>query len=198
MKRWNHMALALCLAAATAACAGDQTPDADRPAGAEPVGTAGRDGNAAATRDADADREFVEEMIADSNAEVELGRLVRDKSKNRQVREFAAMMIEDHRKAGMELKQAASTADITTTPSAGAAEDHNELEERLSKLSGAEFDREYIQAMIDDHQEAVDAAQEKADGAANAQVKQWAANTLPTLRKHLDQAKRIQENLENK
>lgn len=196
MKRWNQIALALCVAAATTACAGDRPADTtDVPATDSPaVGTSGRDANPAATNDADVDRGFVEEMLADGRAEVELGRLVQQKTKNRDVRQFAAMMIEDHTKAGAELKQVASQANIM--PAADAhAEDHNDLRERLGKLSGAEFDREYIDAMIDDHQKAVDAAEDKAQDAQNDHVKQWAAKTLPTLKKHLEQAKQIQEKL---
>jgi putative membrane protein len=192
MKRWNQIALALCVAAATTACAGDRPADTtDVPATDTPaVGTSGRDANVAA------DGAFIDQMIADGNAEVELGRLVEQKSKNREVREFAAMMIEDHTQAGTELKQVAANANVTPRGDKHA-EDHNDLRERLGKLSGAEFDREYIKAMVDDHQEAVDAVEDKADGAQNDHVQQWAAKTLPTLKKHLEQAKQIQEKLQS-
>lgn len=194
MKRWNRIALALCVAAATTACAGDRPAEDTAPAGADtpPVGTSGRDANAGMA--AGADREFVDEMIADGNAEVELGRLVQQKSKDRDVRQFAAMMIEDHTAAATELKQVAARANLTTTGDKHA-EDHNDLRERLGKLSGVEFDREYIKAMVDDHQEAVDDVEAKADGAQNDHVKEWAAKTLPTLKKHLEQAKQIQEKI---
>jgi putative membrane protein len=191
MKRWNQFALALCVAAATAACAGEPAPEGTRADDPAAVGTAGRDVNA------DADREFVEGMIADGTAEVQLGRLVQEKSKNKEVREFAAMMVEDHTKAGAELREIAETAAIQTTPAdADKSDEHNQLTERLSKLSGAEFDRAYIEAMVDDHQKAVDAAEDKSEGATNDHVKQWAAKALPTLRKHLEQAKQLQEKLE--
>jgi putative membrane protein len=191
MTRWNQIALALCVAAATTACAGDRAPEGTRADDPSAVGTAGRGVNA------DADREFVEDMIAGGNAEVELGRLVEDKSKNREVRQFAAMLVEDHTKAGADLKQVATTANIETMPAdANAADAHNDMMERLGKLSGAEFDREYIKAMVDKHEKTVDSVEEKADGPSNDHVKQWAAKTLPTLKKHLEQAKQIQENLE--
>jgi putative membrane protein len=61
-----------------------------------------------------------------------------------------------------------------------------------------EFDREYMKAMVDDHQKAVDEVEEKADKADNDHVKQWAAQALPTLKKHLEQAKQIHESLEKR
>lgn len=195
MKRWSHVALALCLAAGTAACAGEG-PEADRPADTAPVGTVGRDVNPAADPGAAASREFVADMLADGSAEVELGRLAQQKTKNAQVRQFAEMMVEDHTKAGDELKKAAAAANISALPSEGAAEDAAALKERLGKLSGAEFDREYIDAMVEDHEEAVDEAQDRAENAAEPEVKQWASGTLPTLKRHLERAKQIQESLE--
>ncbi len=196
MTRLNQIAFALCLAATTTACAGDRTPEAERGPDAAPVGTAGRDGNPVATRDADADRDFVEEMLADGTAEVELGRLVQQKSKNSEVRKFAAMLIEDHTKAGAELTEVATTANIVPRADAGDRDADNDLRERLGKLSGAEFDREYIKAMIDDHEKHVDEAEDQADDATNDHVKQWAAKALPTLKKHLEQARQIHEKLE--
>jgi putative membrane protein len=76
-------------------------------------------------------------------------------------------------------------------------DEQRDLHERLSKLSGAEFDREYIDAMLNAHQKAVDAVEEKATDGDNAEVKQWAASTLPTLKQHLERAKQIQANLQN-
>jgi putative membrane protein len=191
MKRWNQLALGLCLAAATAACAGDRAPAGTATDDPAAVGTAGRDTKA------DADRAFVEDSITGGNAEVELGRLVQEKSKNVDVRQFAAMLIEHHTKAGAELNEVASRANIQTTPADDEArEEHDQLKERLGELSGAEFDREYIKAMVDNHEKAVSEAEDRSEDSKNDHVKQWAAQALPTLKKHLEQARQIQTNLE--
>jgi putative membrane protein len=173
----------------------------DRATGDAATGTSG-------TEAANIDRDFVEDQLADGNAEVELGRLAEQKASSADVREFGAMMVRDHQKAGTELKQIASRHDIQPEASGAAREtagtsgpmmheEHRDLHERLSKLSGAEFDREYIDAMVNAHQKAVDAVEEKATDGDNAEVKQWAASTLPTLKQHLERAKQIQANLRN-
>lgn len=183
MKKWMTLPLALAMAATLACDRGDRD------------GTVGMSGTAAAERD------FVEDQLADGNAEAELGRLAQERASSAEVREFAGMMIRDHRQAGEELQHIATRHKIQpeTAGTSGEAmdDDHDDLRERLSKLSGAEFDREYIDAMVDDHQKAVDAVKERSEDSDNADVKQWAAKTLPTLRQHLERAKQIQDNLRN-
>ncbi len=193
MKHWKQMAMALSLAAATTACAGDRDtePARDTPA---TVGTAGAEGTAVGLN-ANLDRDFVADMMADGRTEVELGKLAEQKARNREVKEFAAMMVQDHSKAGDELKAALSRANVEAASIEVDTEHGKELRERLASLSGMEFDREYMKAMVDDHEKAVDAVESKADGAGNDHLKAWAAQTLPALKKHLERARQINESL---
>ena len=177
MKKWMQLPLALAMVGALACDRADRTNGA--------VGTAGSDSNI--------DREFIEDQLADGNAEVELGRLAQERASNPQVREFAGMMVTEHRKAGDQLKEIASRHNVEMT--AETRDEHHDLRERLSKLSGAEFDREYIDAMVDDHEKAVKDVEDQAEDAENAALKQWASSTLPNLRQHLERAKQIQSNL---
>jgi putative membrane protein len=188
MKRWTQLTLALVAVVPLVACAGDADRD-----------TAAKDPNPAAvgtTGTANIDRDFIADQIADGQAEVELGRIAQQRAANAQVKEFAQVMVRDHTEAGSELKQIAAKHNIQ--PAAGAKGDHNDLQERLGKLKGTEFDREYINAMIDDHEKAVSAIEDKADDNENSEVKQWAAKTLPTVRQHLDRAKQIKESLDRR
>lgn len=187
MKRWNQIALAL-VATAAFACGGDSPNDRTATGG-----TAGAAGTAGSAANAEAD--FVQEQLADGDAEVALGRLAQERATNPQVKEFAKMMVSDHQKAGEDLKQIASKHNITPDP--GKHNDHNDLREKLSKLSGAEFDREYMDAMVDDHEKAVKDVEGKAENSDNPEVRQWASKALPTLRQHLERAKQIHENLDN-
>ena len=195
MKRWNHMMVAVCMAAAAVACSGDPAPAdtarADRP---EAVGTSG-EAKAEAGR---ADRDFVGDMLAGGRAEVDLGKLAQQKARNKQVKDFAAMMVRDHTKAAAELKTVATQANIDVTTVDADMGDNKDAHDRLAGLSGMEFDREYMQMMVDKHEKTVDELESKAERADNDHVKQWAAKALPTVKKHLEQARQIDESLEKR
>ena len=119
MKRWNQIALAL-VATAAFACGGDSPNDRTATGG-----TAGAAGTAGSAANAEAD--FVQEQLADGDAEVALGRLAQERATNPQVKEFAKMMVSDHQKSGEDLKQIASKHNITPDP--GKHNDHNDLRE---------------------------------------------------------------------
>ncbi len=197
MKRWANMLLAVCVTAAAAGCAGDRATTA----GEQPVGTSGTADAKKADADHKADRsdrDFVGDMLAEGRAEVSLARLAQQKAANRQVKDFAMMMIRDHQRTAADLKMLASHVHIDMSK-VDADTDHGKAtHERLTKLSGMEFDREYMKAMIEDHERAVRDADDKADDADNDHVRQWAARALPTLEKHLEMAKDIRRSLETR
>jgi putative membrane protein len=124
-------------------------------------------------------------------AEVELGKLALQKSQNADVKKFAQMMITDHTKANDELKALAAKKSIVLPTDIG---DHKETVDDLSKLSGAEFDKEYVEAMVDDHEEDVDFFEDKSDN-SDADIKAFTTKTLPTLKKHLEAIKAIQSKM---
>jgi len=193
MKRMMQFSAALVMAVAVTACAGDDARENETPA------TTGTGGAVAGTTGTfDGDRDFVEERLAMGNAEVELGRLAQDRATHPDVKEFAATMVREHQAAGEELRQIANTAAAnTTTPMRNEVnEELTELREEMAKLTGRDFDRRYIDEMIDDHQEAIDDLEGKAENASHAEVKAWAAKTLPKVRQHLERAKSIKEALE--
>jgi putative membrane protein len=216
MKRVMQFTAALAMALAVTACGGDDAADRDNT-------TASGTGGAVAgtTGSFDMDRDFVEEQLALGEAEIELGRLAQQKATHPDVKEYGAMMVREHQAAGQELKSILSSAGATQAQptdrgaddrAAGAArdmanraegaaanlqDDFRELEEELGKLSGREFDRRYIDEMIEDHEEAVDDLEDKANDASHPEVKAWAAKTLPKVRQHLDQARSLKQTLEN-
>ncbi len=139
--------------------------------------------NAAKTAKAGSDQMFVMKAARGGLAEVELGKLAEDKATNDQVKQFGKKMVDDHGKANDELKSLAQSKNITL-PSDLSAKD-KALHDRLSKLSGAAFDRAYMQAMLKDHREDVNEFRTESRAGSDPEVKQWAAKTLPTLESHL-------------
>jgi len=63
----------------------------------------------------------------------------------------------------------------------------------LEKLKGNEFDKAYIRLMVEDHKDDIKEFQEVADGAKDAEVKAFAAKTLPVLKEHLELAQKLDD-----
>jgi putative membrane protein len=187
MNRWTQIALAAGLALSVSACAGDRAPDADRNAARE--GAAGTTGTSGASS---ADAGFVQEQLKMGQAEVDLGKLAQDRGTHPDVKKYGEMMVIDHRMAGEELK---AVAGHPTEPSKDAHDAHGDLREELSKLSGPEFDRRYMEEMIEDHEKGIAELEKKSEHADDPQVREWAAKTLPKMRQHLAKAKAVQETL---
>jgi putative membrane protein len=144
-----------------------------------------------------ADRDFVEEQLAMGTAEVELGRLAQQRATHADVKEFAAMMVRDHQMAADELRPIAARVNTgRETAGSGDHTEHRDLMEDLAELSGREFDRKYMEEMIDDHEKGVRELERRAENAADADVKQWASRTLPKMRERLERAKSVKETLD--
>jgi putative membrane protein len=139
------------------------------------------------------DKTWAMEVAQDGTAEVELGRLAAQKGQSPDVKRFGQRMVTDHSKAGAELKQIAAKKSITLPTEVKA--EQKEAHDRLAKLSGAEFDREYMSLMAQDHDKAVSAFQEESTGGADAELKAFATKTLPTLQEHQRLAHEIKDKL---
>src|SRR6185503_1782374 len=104
-------------------------------------------------------------------AEVELGKLALQKTQRDDVKKFAQQMVDDHTKAGDELKALAMRKNISWPADLDA--EHKALKDRLSKLSGAAFDQAYTQAMVDGHRKVAAEFRTETTSGADAEVKAW-------------------------
>lgn len=137
--------------------------------------------------------QFAVEAASGGAMEVEMGKLAQEKAHNARVKAFGTMMVTDHSKAGDELKALAATKNITL-PAELSDEVKNHMDE-LSKKSGKDFDKAYINMMVDDHDKDVKKFEDAADNAGDPDLKTWARNTLPTLKAHQDSAHAIKDAL---
>ncbi|CAN5617440.1 hypothetical protein BH18ACI1_BH18ACI1_05130 [soil metagenome] len=137
------------------------------------------------------EKEFMTTAAQGGMAEVKLGELASTKAQNAEVKAFAQKMVTDHGKANAELKDLAKKKNFTLPTD--VSEDQKETYNELAKLSGAEFDKEYVKTMVDDHEKDVDAFQKQADDGDDADTKAFAAKTLPTLKYHLEMIKKIDD-----
>jgi putative membrane protein len=135
------------------------------------------------------DRKFVVTAAQGGLAEVELGTLAAQRASTDAVKQFGQRMASDHGKANEELKGLAQQKGVPVPTALDAK--HKKLHDRLSKLSGAEFDRAYMDEMVKDHRKDVSEFRSEAERGKDPDVKAWAAKTLPTLEAHLKQAETV-------
>jgi putative membrane protein len=144
-------------------------------------------------RTAVSDTQFVKKAAQGGIAEVKLGQLAQEKGTSDSVKKFGQRMVEDHTKAGDELKRAAAQENITLPDDISAKD--KATYDSLSKLSGAAFDRAYARDMVKDHEEDIADFNKEANGGKNAAIKDFATQTLSTLQDHLKEAKEMRQNV---
>gem|GEM_PF-772716 len=138
----------------------------------------------------DAAAEFAVEAANGGMMEVQLGGMAQEKAQSQRVKDFGNMMVRDHSTANDELKNLAVSKNIALPDSVGA--DKREHIEELGRKSGREFDEAYIDMMVKDHEEDVNAFEKASNNLSDPELKAFASRTLPILRMHLDSAKAIQ------
>ena len=122
-------------------------------------------------------------------AEVQLGKMAGEKGTAKGIKEFGSMMVKDHTKANDELKELAASKNITLPAAVG--DDMQKHIDDLSKKTGKDFDKDYVDMMVSDHKDAIDAFEDAAKNSKDSAFKNFAVKTLPTLYKHLGAAKAI-------
>ena len=137
------------------------------------------------------DSDFVTKAAQGGMEEVELGQLASSNAASADVKQFGQRMVTDHGKANDELKSIAQKSG-ETVPS-GLSKKQEADKARLSKLNGAEFDKAYMKMMVSDHREDVAEFEKEAKSGKDADVKAFAAKTLPTLKEHLTMAEDVEK-----
>ena len=151
--------------------------------------------NAASSITGSSDSDFVEDAAIGGMAEVELGKLASTKAANAEVKKFGQMMVTDHTAANNQLKELAGKKGWKLPTEVDSS--HKATADNLRNLVGADFDKEYVDDMVDDHETDVKAFQDKANNATDPELKAFAQKTLPVLQKHLDAIKAIQAKMNN-
>jgi len=141
------------------------------------------------TTNVNQDQKFVEMAVTSGMAEVKLGQLATKQAKSTEVKQFAQHMVEDHSKANKELAAIVEKKQLNVRREIGQA--HSRLAERLSSLQGGAFDRAYMDQMVKDHEKAVRLFQDQAKNGSDPELRQFAEQTLPKLKEHLQMARKV-------
>lgn len=135
------------------------------------------------------DEAFVQEAAQGAVAEIQLADLAQQQSSSPAVQQYARRIQSDHIQSNQQLTQIAQDADLKL-PSTPPPE-HREALQELSQLSGSAFDREFIDAQIEDHRKDIALFRNEAENGQDPALKGYAANVLPTLESHLEMAQSL-------
>jgi putative membrane protein len=142
------------------------------------------------------DRDFLVKAVTCNHAEVQYSELADKHASSAHVKDFARKMQKAHTRSNESLGRLA--ADQKLAVAAGTEKETKDTAERLSRLKGADFDREYMKTMVDAHERAVRLFDTQARDGKDARLSTFARDQLPRLREHLKEARAIYDEVKTK
>jgi putative membrane protein len=136
-----------------------------------------------------ATKKFMDDAAITDMFEIRAGQQAQQKSVNSAYKDFAQMTIDDHTKIDEQLKSMAPKLgaqlplDLDATPKGKI--------DKLNSLSGAAFERQYKTDQVQGHRQAIAEFEGYSKNGDNADLRKWADDTLPILKKHLQHAEAL-------
>lgn len=137
------------------------------------------------------DNDFLIKVATCNHAEVEYAKLADKRAGSAKVKDFAANLVGDHKTANDKLAELLKTRKVGVV--AGLEKETREKVQRLAKLEGAEFDREFLKSVIQDHKEMIALVDNQVAKGQEADIRRYAKDSLPGLRKHLTTAQELEK-----
>jgi len=134
---------------------------------------------------------FVTAAAISDMYEVEAGKIAAQRSKNKEVRDFAAKMVKGHTQTTDELKTLLRDDKANVTPPTQLDDRHQAMLDELRGAKGSDFDNRYISQQIDAHKEALILMRGYAKDGDVASIQSFATKTVPVVQAHLDMAQRL-------
>jgi putative membrane protein len=128
-----------------------------------------------------ADKAFIKDAAKGGMMEVAMGRVAQKDASNSEVKNFGARMVKDHSKANEDLKAIAKEENVEWPG-----------EKEAGKWKS---DKDYMDAMVKDHEKDLAAFEKEAKNGSDPNVKSFADKTAKTVREHLEMAKEIDAKL---
>lgn len=139
--------------------------------------------------DVRADSLFIRDVASTNLLEIQLGKLAQQKAANSAVKEFGKRLVGDHTNLELQWFNTISKHGMTFRP--GLSSIHQQQLSQLQAVSGAEFDRAFMTAMIQGHETAVSNLQSGGQSAHSTVVRDLATSVLPVVEQHLSTARQI-------
>src|ERR1700710_2032193 len=134
--------------------------------------------------------DFVKEVAISDMFEIQSNTLAKDKG-NAAEKTFASQMVTDHTKTSTELKGLVSSGKVKAELPGALDSSHQSKLDKLKGENGKDFSSDFDSMQVDAHKDAVSLFERYAKGGDNADLKDWAGKTLPTLRHHLEMAQNL-------
>jgi putative membrane protein len=176
--QWLEVCLTLTLAAASGLTA------CNRQNGVE----AARENRAAPLSQSEQD--FLTEAAQADLAEMDMAQIALQNSATGDVRDLANMIKRDHTSALEDLTELMKGKNVSQ-PKSIPARTQQDIG-RMKTLTGGEFDREFVNMIVSEHQKAIEMFRDQQSTAQNQDVKKYVEDTLPRLEMHLEKAQRLQ------
>ena len=132
------------------------------------------------------DTKFVKKTAKGGMREVKMAEMAKEQAKSADVKKVAEKIESDHKDANKELMALAEKKGVTLSKN----------EPKIEKMTGTEFDKEYLAMMVNDHEKNIAAFEKEAKDGEDADVKAWAEKTLPTLKEHLKMVQDAQSKMQ--
>lgn len=136
------------------------------------------------------DAEFVVDAATMDLENIELAKLA-SRSTSADIKAHTKMIEEEHTKLYNELKMMAEQKQIAIPLS--ITTDAVDEFKNLNDQTGADFDRKYLDIMIDNHEDEIKKYEKYVEDSKDDEIKTWASNTLNGLRTHLQHTKELKE-----
>ncbi len=137
--------------------------------------------------------EFVKKAGSGDMKEVQLGNLALQNATSQGVKDFGRTLAKDHSKAVDDLKEIAKNNNIKF-PDKLDEKDQAKVQE-FQQTNKSDFDKKFVQYMIKDHKKDIQDFTKAAKNNKNKDVREWAEKNLPVLKKHLDIAQKLSNNM---
>jgi putative membrane protein len=138
------------------------------------------------------DKQFMMKAAASGLMEVQMAQLAQKNGTSDAVKNLAQKIEQDHSSANKELTDIASRKSISL-PTEVDPKQKNEID-KLSKLSGAAFDKAYVKKMVSEHKKDISEFEKQGERGMDSDIKGFSTKTLPALREHLRMAQEANDN----
>ena len=141
------------------------------------------------TQMADRDEDFIKDVAQSSQVEIESSKLAMTKAMSPEVKAFAEQLVKDHEASSKELMDLVHAKNAMWPPDDPGLKAKKQKHESLQTLTGAAFDKEYLEDMISDHESSMARFGRQREYGKDAQIKAFVEKITPKLQEHLKMAR---------